>query len=153
MGYFRHKEVKFQKYKSHMRLGIFAAVSSRSLDGISRGVFIQARTRQEGIADDGDIPAGKLFTYHCKFSDIIPIQTSIDKLVNTRFSEDIHRQHRVLYDPEGVEDVDETTDLEALEGPGETENIESADPVILRRLERLKGKACLMLLSLLPVEW
>ena len=56
----------------------------------------------------------------------------------------------VLYDPEVIEDVDETTDLEALEDPGETENIDSADPVILRRSERLKGKTCLMLLSLLP---
>ena len=46
--YIRHKEDKFQKYKSHMRLGLITAVSSRSLDGVSRCVFIQARTRHEG---------------------------------------------------------------------------------------------------------
>ena len=86
--YFRHKEDKFQKYKSHMWLGLMTAVSSRSLDGVSRCVFIQATTRHEGDADDGDIPAGKVFIYHRKFSDVIPIQNSIDKLVNTCFSED-----------------------------------------------------------------
>ena len=104
-----------------MRLGLITALSSKSLDGVSQGMYIQASTRHEGDADDEDTPAGRTFIYQRKFSDVIPIQTSIDKLVDTRFMEDIHRQHRVLHNPEVIEDVDETTDLEALEDPGETE--------------------------------
>ena len=109
-------------------------------------MYIQASTRHEGDADDEDIPAGRTFIYHRKFLDVIPIQTSIDKLVDARFKEDIHRQHRVLHIPEGIEDVDENTNLETLEALEEAEDIS----VIPRRSEQLRGKACLMLLSLLP---
>ena len=62
MVYFRHKDGKFQKSKSHMRLGLIVAVSCKSLDGISRSVFVQARTICKGDADDGDAPTEKLFT-------------------------------------------------------------------------------------------
>ena len=41
--YYRRKEDKLQKSRSHMRLGLVVAVSDPRMDGTHRCVFIQAK--------------------------------------------------------------------------------------------------------------
>ena len=53
-------------YQVMGQIGLIVGVSDKGLDGLSRSLFIQARTRQEGDADDPQAKAGRIFTFHRK---------------------------------------------------------------------------------------
>ena len=109
-------------------------VSVKGLDGLSRSLFIQARTRQEGDADDPQANAGRIFTFHRKPSNIVLIESSREKAMHDLFRADILRQHQAFTFPTADEDTHNTPDelIEAWEDPvGNTElNIATTTPSI-----------------------
>ena len=82
-----------------LRLGFIVGVSDKGLDGLSRSLFIQARTRQEGDADDPQAKVGRIFTFHRKPSDIVLIESSREKAMHDLFQADILRQHQAFTFP------------------------------------------------------
>ena len=79
---------------------------------------------QEADADNEDAMTGNLFTFHRKFSDIIPISTSIDELVSARFREDLQIQHQALSSANIDEELQEVDDLDTSETLGEIEGVD-----------------------------
>ena len=97
--FFRHSEKSKLQNINTLRLGLIVGVSDKGLDGLSRSLFIQARTRQEGDADDPQAKAGRIFTFHRKPSDIVLIESSREKAMHDLFRADILRQHQAFTFP------------------------------------------------------
>ena len=170
--FFRHSEKSKLQSINTLRLGLIVGVSSKGLDGLSRSLFIQARTRQKGDADDPQAKAGRVFTFHRKPSDIVLIESSREKAMHDLFQADILRQHQAFTFSTADEDAHDTPDepIEAWEDPvGDTEpNVATTMPPMtneiptenkkqdqpeIRRSARISAKvlqACIMLLAMTP---
>ena len=170
--FFRHSEKSKLQSINTLRLGLIVGISNKGLDGLSRSLFIQARTRQEGDADDPQAKAGRIFTFHRKPSDIVLIESSREKAMHDLFRADILRQHQAFASSTADEDTRDTPDepIKAWEDPvGDTEpNIATTMPPMtseiptenkkqdqpeVRRSARISAKvsqACIMLLAMTP---
>ena len=145
-----------------LRLGLIVGVSDKGLDGLSRSLFIQARTRQEGDADDPQAKAGRIFTFHRKPSDIVLIESSREKAMHDLFQADILRQHQAFTTPTAGEDAPNTPDelIEVQEDPEEVTRLEATTnkrqgQLGVRRSARISAKAsqaCIMLLAMTPEQ-
>ena len=76
-----------------MRLELIVGHSTKSMDGVHRSVFVQARTREEEYADDdSQVGAGRWYVYHRKITDIILLEATREEQMNCLFAADLMRQ-------------------------------------------------------------
>ena len=65
-------------------LGTIVSISSPSIDGINRSVFIQSFVEQDQISESPELKeVPRLYIYHRKISDIIIIETEEEKIAGT----------------------------------------------------------------------
>ena len=92
--FFRHSEHSPMQRINRWKLGMIQAVSSKSMDGLSRSYYVQSRPNWE--EEGGDQRLNPTVLYHRCSDDIILLLSARDKISNQLFRADLQKQQELL---------------------------------------------------------